>query len=99
MEPMRDSGFEWVFLGIETPDVASLAETKKHQNMQQDMLASVHTIYSYGMDILAGFIVGFDNDSLATFELQRDFLQKSGIQMANVSMLNAMPKTPLYERL
>ena len=99
MEPMRDSGFEWVFLGIETPDVASLAETKKHQNMQQDMLESVHTIYSYGMDILAGFIVGFDNDSLATFELQREFLQKSGIQMANVSMLNAMPKTPLYERL
>ncbi len=99
MEPMRDSGFEWVFLGIETPDPKSLAETKKFQNTQSDLLESVHKIYSYGIDILAGFIVGFDNDTTASFEMQREFLQKSGIQMANVSMLNAMPKTPLYERL
>ena len=99
MEPMRDSGFEWVFLGIESPDPASLAETKKTQNLQQDLLESVHTIYRHGIDIMAGFIVGFDADTPQTFELQRQFLQQSGIQMANISMLQAMPKTPLYERL
>ncbi|MEL6342154.1 MAG: radical SAM protein [Myxococcota bacterium] len=99
MSGMRESGFEWVFLGIETPDPKSLAETKKYQNTQTDLLDSVNTIYHHGIDILAGFIVGFDNDTEASFQLQKDFLQATGIQMANVSMLQAMPKTPLYERL
>jgi len=99
MAGMRDSGFDWVFLGIETPDVDSLAETKKHQNTRDDLLDCVHRIYSFGLDIMAGFIVGFDNDTADAFRVQKEFLQASGIQMANVSMLQAMPKTPLYERL
>lgn len=99
MEGMSRSGFEWVFLGIETPDPKSLAETKKFQNTQTDLLRSVQTIYAHGIDIFAGFIIGFDNDTEASFQIQKAFLQASGIQMANVSMLQAMPKTPLYERL
>ena len=70
LQLFRDAGFGWVFIGIETTDPASLKETLKTQNMKQDMLASVRRIYSYGIDVLAGFIIGFDNDTLATFEQQ-----------------------------
>ena len=49
--------------------------------------------------MLAGFIVGFDNDTPETFELQYRFITESGIQTAMIGRLAALPKTPLYERL
>ncbi|HWR87835.1 MAG TPA: DUF4070 domain-containing protein, partial [Acidiferrobacterales bacterium] len=58
-----------------------------------------HHIYANGIDVLAGFIVGFDNDTLATFDRQREFIMASGIQSAMIGLLHALPRTPLYERL
>ncbi len=94
-----EANFAWVFIGIESPDEESLKETKKTQNTREDILTSVRRIYSHGIDIFAGFIVGFDNDTLATFDLQYRFIVDSGIQVAMVGLLTALPKTPLYERL
>lgn len=95
----REANFGWVFIGIESPDEESLKETKKFQNIREDILTSVRHIYSYGIDILAGFIIGFDNDTTDTFDLQYRFITKSGIQGAMIGLLMAVPKTPLYERL
>jgi Domain of unknown function (DUF4070)/Radical SAM superfamily len=95
----REARFGWVFIGIETPDEASLKEARKTQNLRQDVLASVRTIYASGLDVLAGFIVGFDNDTVSTFEKQYQFIMSSGIQACMVGLLVALPKTPLYERL
>lgn len=99
LDHFRGANFEWVFIGIESPDEASLKETKKMQNTRQDILASVRHIYSYGIDILAGFIVGFDNDDHTTFDKQYRFITESGIQAAMIGLLTAAPKTPLYGRL
>ncbi|MDX1486764.1 MAG: radical SAM protein [Acidiferrobacterales bacterium] len=96
---LRDANFGWVFVGIESPDEASLKETGKTQNMRKDILGSVRTIYGYGIDVLSGFIVGFDNDTLKTFEQQYRFIVESGIQVAMIGLLKALPKTPLHERL
>lgn len=95
----REANFEWVFIGIESPDEESLKETKKYQNTREDILTSIRKIYTHGIDIYAGFIVGFDNDTLKTFDKQFDFITNSGIQTAMVGLLTAIPKTPLYERL
>ncbi len=95
----RAANFSWVFIGIETTDEASLKETKKTQNVGGDMLADVQRIYANGIDVLAGFIVGFDNDTLSTFDRQREFILASGIQSAMIGLLQALPRTPLYERL
>ncbi|MFN9478567.1 MAG: radical SAM protein, partial [Betaproteobacteria bacterium] len=95
----RAANFTWVFIGIETTDEASLKETLKTQNTGGDILADVRRLYAYGIDVLAGFIVGFDHDTLATFEQQRRFIMDSGIQSAMIGLLHAMPRTPLYERL
>ena len=94
-----EANFKWVFIGIESPDQESLKETKKYQNTRQDILTSIRKIYSYGIDIYAGFIIGFDNDTTKTFETQYQFIMKSGIQAAMIGLLTALPKTPLYERL
>jgi radical SAM superfamily enzyme YgiQ (UPF0313 family) len=95
---MRDSGFRRVFLGIETPVEESLKEAQKSQN-RGSLLNSVKKIQSYGMEVMAGFIVGFDNDPEDIFQRQIDFIRKSAIPLAMVGLLNALPDTQLWKRL
>jgi len=96
---MREANFGWVFVGIESPDPLSLKEARKTQNMHEDVMQSVRTIYASGIDILAGFIIGFDNDTVDSFDRQYRFIMDSGIQAAMVGLLTALPRTPLYLRL
>jgi radical SAM superfamily enzyme YgiQ (UPF0313 family) len=95
----REANFEWMFIGIESPDEESLKETLKFQNIRGDMLSSVQKIYAHGIDVFAGFIIGFDHDTTDTFGKQYRFIMQSGIQAAMIGLLVAIPKTPLYERL
>ncbi|HEX3109452.1 MAG TPA: radical SAM protein, partial [Thermoanaerobaculia bacterium] len=99
MTLMHQANFQWVFIGIESPDEESLRETLKLQNTREDMQTSLHKIYQHGIDVFAGFIIGFDHDTTKTFDLQHDFIVHSGIQVAMVGMLTALPRTPLYARL
>ena len=51
------------------------------------------------MQVQGGFIVGFDTDEPSIFQRQIDFIQKSGIVIAMVGLLQAPPGTKLYDRL
>jgi len=95
---MKDAGFRRVFLGIETPVEESLKEAQKTQN-RGNLLDSVKKIQNHGMEVMAGFIVGFDNDPDDIFERQIEFIRESAIPMAMVGMLNALPDTQLWKRL
>ena len=99
LDKMREAGFCRVFLGIETPVEASLKEAQKGQNTKRDLLDSIQTIQSYGMEVMAGFIVGFDSDPEDIFERQTAFIRKSGIPLAMVGILSALPDTQLWRRL
>jgi radical SAM superfamily enzyme YgiQ (UPF0313 family) len=99
LEGMRRAGFRRVFLGIETPVEASLKEAQKGQNIRGDLLDSVRKIQSYGMEVMAGFIVGFDNDPEDIFERQIEFIRESAIPLAMVGLLTALPDTQLWRRL
>ena len=98
LSEMRRAGFRKVFLGIETPVEESLKEAQKSQN-RGDLLASVKRIQSYGMEVMAGFIVGFDNDPEDIFQRQIDFIRESAIPLAMVGLLTALPDTQLWRRL
>jgi radical SAM superfamily enzyme YgiQ (UPF0313 family) len=99
LQQMEDAGFRRVFLGIETPVEESLKEAQKSQNTRRDLLDSIHHIQSYGMEVMAGFIVGFDHDPEDIFELQMKFIHDSGIPLAMVGLLTALPDTQLWRRL
>jgi radical SAM superfamily enzyme YgiQ (UPF0313 family) len=99
MQMMRDAGFVSVFLGIETPDESGLIAANKLQNTQRSLLDSVATIQSYGMQVMGGFILGFDTDRDDIFDRMVEFIQKSGIPVAMVGLLQAMPGTQLFRRL
>lgn len=96
---MSEAGFKKVFLGIETPDIESLRECSKHQNTRCDLVEAVRKIQQAGMEVMGGFILGFDNDTPDIFRRQFEFIQKSGIVTAMVGLLTALPKTRLYQRL
>lgn len=99
LQQMEDAGFRRVFLGIETPVEESLIEAHKGQNTRRDLLDSVHKIQSYGMEVMAGFIVGFDSDPEDIFERQMQFIRESAIPLAMVGLLTALPDTQLWRRL
>jgi radical SAM superfamily enzyme YgiQ (UPF0313 family) len=96
---LRAANFAAVFIGVETPRKDSLAETRKTQNEKVDLVQAIHTIQSYNLFTWAGMIVGFDHDDAGIFEEQYQFLQKAQIPVAMLSVLLAIPKTPLYKRL
>jgi len=99
LQMMKDACFTRVFLGIETPVEESLKEAQKFQNTRRSLLDSVHRIQSYGMEVMAGFIVGFDSDPEDIFDKQVEFIQESAIPLAMVGLLLALPGTQLYCRL
>ena len=67
--------------------------------MRGDIVTSVHQIQAAGIEVMAGMIVGFDNDDASIFEEQFRFIQDARIPISMTGMLNAMPKTPLHARL
>ena len=99
MALMVDAGFDTVFVGIETPDEASLAECSKIQNKNRDLVEDVKRMQRAGLQVQGGFIVGFDHDAPSIFERQIAFIQESGIVTAMVGLLEALPGTRLFERL
>ena len=99
MSLMVRAGFDTVFVGIETPHEESLMECNKFQNKNRDLIASVRRIQQSGLQVQAGFIVGFDNDPLSIFEKVISFIQESNIVTAMVGLLNAPRGTKLYQRL
>lgn len=98
LDTMRDAGFRRVFLGIETPVEESLKEAQKSQN-RGNLLDSVKKIQSYGMEVMGGFIVGFDHDPEDIFQRQISFIRESAIPLAMVGLLTALPDTQLWRRL
>ncbi len=99
MRLMSAANFHKVFLGIETPSLESLKECSKHQNTTLDLARAVNAIQANGMQVMAGFIVGFDSDTERIFETQLHFIQKIGVVTAMVGMLAALPGTRLWRRL
>jgi radical SAM family protein/uncharacterized protein DUF4070/B12 binding protein len=96
---MADANFNLVFIGIETPNIKSLKETHKYQNIRNDLIADVHKILSYGIAIRAGIIVGFDNDDLGIFDMQFEFIQNACLPSLAINMLKAPLGTKLWSRL
>lgn len=99
MQLMAQAGFDSVFVGIESPNEESLTECGKYQNKNRDLLACVKRIQRSGLQVQAGFIVGFDSDPPTVFDRLIAFIQESGIVTAMVGLLNAPRGTRLHQRL
>ncbi|HTJ24026.1 MAG TPA: radical SAM protein [Gemmatimonadaceae bacterium] len=96
---MKQAGFSEVFLGIENPDPAALKGMNKKQNTKVDIAATVRQIQSAGIEVMAGFIFGSDEDTIDTAGTIASFVTQVAIPTAMTGMLTPIPHTPLRERL
>jgi radical SAM superfamily enzyme YgiQ (UPF0313 family) len=99
LEKMREAFFITIFCGIETPDPGALKAMHKDHNMMVPILEGVHTINSYGMEVVSGIIMGLDTDKPDTGNALLEFIDQSKIPMLTINLLQALPKTPLWDRL
>ena len=99
LDLMVKAGFTMVFVGIETPDEKTLAVIQKKQNLRSSISKSVMKIQQHGIEVTGGFIIGFDTDPDDIFDRQINFIQKAGIPVAMVGLLNVLPNTQLFRRL
>lgn len=99
LELLAEANFMGLFIGIETPNRDSLAETRKRQNLRGDLPSLCRHIQSYGLPIDGSLVVGFDHDTPDTFEQMFDFVQDACIMLPKLHLLIAVPDTELYRRL
>jgi radical SAM superfamily enzyme YgiQ (UPF0313 family) len=96
---LREANFFLVFVGIESPDTSTLISMQKKQNTRRSLADSVHRIYQAGMVVIAGFIVGFDNETASVAEGMTDCIEATSIPVCMVGLLTALPNTQLTRRL
>ncbi len=96
---MRASRFNRVFVGIETPVEESHRAAGKTQNANTDLLGSVRRLQEHGMEVMGGFILGFDQDPPDIFKRQIAFIKEAAIPISMVGLLTALPNTRLWRRL
>jgi hopanoid C-2 methylase len=99
LEKMREAYFITIFCGIETPDPEALTAMQKDHNMMVPILEGIRTINSYGMEVVSGIIMGLDTDTPNTAKALIDFIEESRIPLLTINLLQALPKTPLWDRL
>ena len=96
---MREAGFDTVFCGIETPEPEALKAMSKQHNMMVPILEGVDTLNSYGMEVVSGIILGLDTDKPDSAERLLEFVEASNIPLLTINLLQALPKTALWDRL
>jgi hopanoid C-2 methylase len=96
---MREAHFYAVFCGIETPELGALAAIQKTHNSVMPLLDAIETINGYGLEVVSGIILGLDTDTPATPDHLIDFIDRSRIPVLTINLLQALPKTPLWQRL
>jgi radical SAM superfamily enzyme YgiQ (UPF0313 family) len=96
---MREAYFCTVFCGIESPELGALDAMQKSQNRAVPLLDAVATINSYGIEVVSGIILGLDTDTPHTADRLIEFIDRSQIPMLTINLLQALPKTPLWDRL
>src|SRR5260221_5490466 len=96
---MREAFFYAIFVGIETPDPDALRRMSKDQNAKLPILDAVRTINSFGMEVVSGIIIGLDTDTPDTADRLLAFIAASQIPMLTINLLQALPRTPLWDRL
>jgi len=99
LELMREAHFHTVFVGIETPEADALKAMRKDQNVALPMMEAIATLNSYGFEVTSGIILGLDTDTADSESRLKAFIDLSNVPVLTINLLQALPKTPLWDRL
>lgn len=97
LEAMKRSGCFFLFIGFESLSDANIEEMNKKVNVRVDYLKAIDTISSYGIHVVGSFIIGLKHDQLQSFKQMVDFVNNSSMSWFYLQLINAHPKTRLYD--
>jgi radical SAM superfamily enzyme YgiQ (UPF0313 family) len=96
---MAQSGCESVLIGFESLDPASLKEACKPHNPVERYEEAVSNLHQAGIHVAGSFVVGFDSDTLETFDRIYEFVHRANLSYVMLNTLYAYPGSDLHERL
>jgi radical SAM superfamily enzyme YgiQ (UPF0313 family) len=99
LELAAEAGLTMAVVGVETPNIESLKESGKTQNIKENLLEEIKAFHLHGIMVQCGCMVGFDHDDLSIFRQQFEFHRKTGIPVIHVYPVQALDGTPLKERM
>lgn len=97
-ERLRDAGFRWVFLGIESGLERNLKSMGKPSSREAAFRA-VRSLRSRGICVFGGFIIGHPEDDRRDIEATFRFAFDLGVDHAIVQVLTPYPKTETRSEL
>ena len=96
---LKRANFVGVFVGIESPNTATLIAMRKKQNTRRSIPESIHKLYASGLFVTAGFIIGFDSETESAADAMIELIEEAAIPVCMVGLLYALPHTQLGRRL
>ena len=96
---MAEAGCESVFIGLESINAGSLAESSKHHNRRADYARLIDVFHRHGLMINASFVFGFDHDDRDVFARTVEFAIQVKLASINFHIVTPYPGTPLFSRL
>lgn len=99
LDLLKEARFHELFIGIETPHAETLLQVRKKNNIHIDLYEAVQNIQSRGIEVMGGFILGFDTDPDDIFDSMINFIQQAAIPQAMIGLLNAVPNSTFYKRM
>lgn len=96
---MKNAGCGAILIGLESISSKNLEAMGKNINLRHDYLNSIKAIQEHGIMVHGSFILGYDFDSLESFDELIDFIDEANLLMPLINILTPLPGTKLYRRL
>lgn len=97
---MAASGCQVVLIGFESLNEQNLRQMNKHRGLGgEDYAVAIRKLQDHGIMVMGTFVLGYDYDTLDSFQATVDFALRTKLFLANFNPLAPMPGTPLYQRL
>lgn len=95
LKPLKDAGFNWLALGIESGSKhVRDGANKKYTN--DDIVDVVRRIQNAGINVIGNYIFGLPDDNLESMQNTYDMAVELNCEFANFYATQAYPGSPLY---
>lgn len=93
------AGGKWVFIGMESIDVANLADVNKGFNKPGEYAAVLQRLADQNVFAITSFMFGMDNDTVGVAERTLAEIRTWPAGLPIFGLITPLPSTPLYARL
>ncbi|MFH1350134.1 MAG: radical SAM protein [Pseudomonadota bacterium] len=97
------AGLKIVFIGMESVNQKTLKSYRKNINLEQLSLNRykelITNIRKEGIVVLAGFVLGSDEDDLSVFKDTLQFIKSSRLDALQITKLTPLPGTRLWKKM